>query len=193
MNAGPPLRCLCVSLLSGWLYDSLEERLNTLDGAGVLEDLNERVYRQGFQAITTAAVVGYYLGDSNLYFCYAGHPPAFLHRQGEKEWRPLAMDASAKPSNLPLGILPSMRYCQTQTRIAPGDRIFLYTDGVSECPDAHEEQFGEQRLLDVLRANRNAPPRQIKLRVLESLYEHSGGSLAHDDVTFVVVEALDEG
>ena len=177
-----------VSLLSGWLYDSMQDRLNTLDGAAVLSDLNRQVHSRGFEAITTAAVVSYYRGDSNLYFSYAGHPPAFLHRRGEPGWRLLTIEDDNRPTNLPLGVLPEISYSQRQADLAPGDRLFLYTDGVLDCQNAAEEEFGTQHLLEVLEAYKDMPLAVIKASVLKSLQEHAGSTLSQDDVTFVIVE-----
>lgn len=55
-----------VSHLSQWLYEALEAKMNSLDGAGVLSDLNGLAHSHGFDALTTAAVVGYYTGNSNF-------------------------------------------------------------------------------------------------------------------------------
>jgi len=177
-----------VSHLSEWLYDALEKRINTLDGSGVLEQLNTMVYQHGFHAITTAAVIGYYLADSNLYFCYAGHPPVFLQRGAGSPWQVLSM-ASTGRSNLPLGVLPDARYEQAQTRLQPGDRLFLYTDGVLDCPNAEEEPFGQQRLLGILNGARNKSLSAIKKRLLASLRRHSDRPQPHDDITVMLVEA----
>ena len=177
-----------VATLSGWLYDSLEERLNSLDGAGVLEDLNRLVYRPSFDAITTAAVIGFCVGDPNLYLSYAGHPPVYLRRHVEAAWRPLAVGSADEATNLPLGILPQMRYLQAEIPLEPKDRLFLYTDGVLDCPDATGEPFGAERLLGVLKRHESRGLPEVKAGVLESLRAHSGGTLEHDDVTLVFLE-----
>jgi phosphoserine phosphatase RsbU/P len=177
-----------VSTLSGWLYDCLEERLNSHDGAGVLEDLNQLVYRPSFDAITTAAVIGFCVGDPNLHLSYAGHPPVYLHRHAEAAWRPLVVGGGDEATNLPLGILPHMRYLQTEIPLEPKDRIFLYTDGVLECPDASGEPFGTERLLEALKRHESQGLSEAKAGVLESLRAHSGGTLEHDDVTLVFLE-----
>lgn len=172
------------SQVSEWLYNSLQQRMNNLEGNGVLADLNRVVCERGFEAMTTVAVVGYYLGDSTLYFCYAGHPPVFLQRRNETEWRPLSSPAA----NLPLGVLPQAQYHQAQAMVYPGDRLFLYTDGVIECPNAAEEEFGEERLLEVLRSTSGRSLPQIKQSLLESLLRHTGGTPPPDDVTFMAIE-----
>ena len=57
-----------------------------------------------------------------------------------------------------------------------------------EGRDAAGAQFGERRLREVLDETREAPLHEVKRTLVESLLAHTGGSLAHDDVTFVAVE-----
>jgi sigma-B regulation protein RsbU (phosphoserine phosphatase) len=180
-----------VSALSQWLYQALERRMNTLDGAGVLADLNGQVRAHGFQAMTTAAVLSYYIGDSNLYFSSAGHHP-FLLRCSGGQWEAKPVEArGAGPANLPLGVLPVVRYDQDQARLRPGDRIFLCTDGILECPDASGEFFGEERLCQFLEANACLSLTEIKAVLLHELMRHAGGELTHDDCTFMILEVRD--
>ncbi len=66
----------------------------------------------------------------------------------------------------------------------------LYTDGVIEAPAAHDpaDLFGLGRLLDVLNADPSRSTHDVKQAVLSALLAHTGGSLAHDDVTLLVAE-----
>jgi hypothetical protein len=107
-----------VSELSSWIYQCLLDKMNSLDGAGVLPDLNRMLHARGFDAITTAAVVSHYVSDSTLYYSYAGHPPVLARRSGGR-WLPLVLDtqsgkANLCQANLPLGVLSSV-----QIRFAP--------------------------------------------------------------------------
>jgi sigma-B regulation protein RsbU (phosphoserine phosphatase) len=164
-----------------------EQRMNTLDGAGVLADLNGLVYTHGFEALTTAAVVSYYIGDSNLYYSYAGHPP-ILVQQGSGAWRPRPIENRGRPANLPLGVMRDVRYDQATLALKPGDRIFLYTDGVTECPNPGGDFYGDENLLDVLTETAGLSLPEVKETVFASLLNHAGGELLHDDCTLMVVE-----
>ena len=175
-----------VSHLSGWLYESLQQRMNTLDGGGVLADLNALCHRHGFDAMTTAAVFSYYIADSNLYFSYAGHPPAFI-RTGA-EWRVLPMPEKRGPANLPLGALGTTRYDQEQVRVGPGDRLFVYTDGLTECTNAEGEFFGDTRLAGALERAAREPLVEVKNAVAKAVAAHAGGSVLDDDCTFMAIE-----
>lgn len=177
-----------VSEISSWLYQCLQDKMNSLDGAGVLADLNAMVYARGFAAITTAVVVSYYLGDAKLYYSYAGHPPMLASRSGER-WLPLALDAESTKGNLPLGILPSAHYDQSEIRLRPGDRFFLYTDGLSEATNAKSgEQFGDREMPASLDAAQNLDLAIVRRTVMERATAFVGGPILDDDCTLLVVE-----
>jgi sigma-B regulation protein RsbU (phosphoserine phosphatase) len=177
------------SRLSGLLFESLQKRMNTLEGNGVLEELNDEVRTHGFDALTTAAVLSYYISTSKLYFSYAGHPPILL-QQGGTPWRNLPVRIESPGANLPLGVRAGTRYDQDEIELRVGDRLFVYTDGIVECPNAMDEEFGEQRLIDVLNTSGRLTLTQTKEAVLKALREHAGGALAHDDCTFLVIEVV---
>jgi len=178
-----------VGEISSWLYQCLQDKMNSLDGASVLGDLNGLVHQRGFEAITTAAVVSYYIGDCMLYYSYAGHPPAIARRSGG-HWLPLPIDAPpAGPANLPLGILPRVHYDQCHVELNSGDRFFLYTDGLSESPGADpDDLFGDQRLLRALEDTRDADLAHVKKSMLHQITSFAGGTLQHDDCTLMIFE-----
>jgi len=178
-----------VSHLSEWLYQALESRMNDSDGAGVLTDLNDIVRTRGFEAITTAAVATFHRSKRTLSYAYAGHPPLMLGRAG-RPWQPLEAGKSSGPTNLPLGILPGARFTQEQVRMEPGDRLFLYTDGVAECPGPGEELYGDKKMLAMLNQTNGRPLTEVRGAIHEDLANYAGGTLTHDDVTFLLVEAL---
>ncbi|MBQ6246939.1 MAG: SpoIIE family protein phosphatase, partial [Kiritimatiellae bacterium] len=76
-------------------------------------------------------------------FVNAGHNPPVVLRGGKAEL------LKSRPS-LVLGISPEARYRVGEVQLAPGDEIYLYTDGIVEQPDASEKLYGEDRLLKVL-------------------------------------------
>jgi len=175
------------SRLSAWVYDAMQKRMNTTSGYKVLSDLNGEVKSRGFDAITTAAVVGYHNTKRKLYFSYAGHPPAYVQHAGG-EWEALALTPGSGPTNLPLGILPKTKYDMEDIRMEPGDRICLYTDGVTDCAGPDGEPFGDAGLTDSLNRNAGLSPAGLKAAVLSDLNRHLGGSRPDDDVTLLIAE-----
>jgi sigma-B regulation protein RsbU (phosphoserine phosphatase) len=90
---------------------------------------------------------------------------------------------------LPLGVMDDTAYSEhASAAFQPGQVLFLGTDGVWEMPDAKGEQFGKQRLRDVLRESAARSAEEIALAVRERLTAFRGDARPVDDVTFVVVK-----
>jgi phosphoserine phosphatase RsbU/P len=175
------------SRLSAWVYDSMQKRMNTTSGHKILSDLNGEVKSRGFDAITTAVVVGYHATKQKLYFSYAGHPPAYVQRAG-REWEALALPPSTGPTNLPLGILPKAKYDMDHIRMERGDKICLYTDGVTDCAGPDGEPFGDAGLANSLNRNAGLSPSGLKAAILGDLRRHLDGCPPDDDVTLLIAE-----
>jgi sigma-B regulation protein RsbU (phosphoserine phosphatase) len=179
-----------VAVTSQWMYHALAERMNLLDGNGILHHLNHLSDEYGFDAITTAAVIGYNTANSQLYFAYAGHPPLLIQHQRTGRWEPVSFANPSRTGNLPFGVDVEALYDQERVPLSGGDRLFLYTDGVIEAPDRHGRLFRLDSLLAILEGTGDKGLPEIKSGVLEQLMKHTGGLLSHDDVTFMVIEIL---
>jgi sigma-B regulation protein RsbU (phosphoserine phosphatase) len=175
-----------VSDTSEWLYNSLRDRMNTLDGNEVLSDLNRLAVQHGYKALTTAAVATVSRETSDLFFSYAGHHPLLIRHKASGEWTSLELPKSTQAANLPLGVDEAHPYEQSKYALRPGDLIFLYTDGVIEAPNPAGEFFDEERLMAALRSS-GGDPRELRIAVQEALNRHVVGDLAHDDVTFMAI------
>jgi len=143
--------------------------------------------------MTTAAVVAYYSREGKARISYAGHPPVLYNRVNDKTWsyaRPPGRlgQSDGFPLNIPLAIDSDTRYEQLTISMAPGDRLFVYTDGIIEAPSPEGESFGLARLKDVLDANTGAPLAELKSAVLKTLHQYTQQELTHDDVTLIVLE-----
>jgi phosphoserine phosphatase RsbU/P len=177
-----------VSRISQWLYDSLAARMNSRRGHKVLADLNRQAEEFGEQAISTAAVLGFYRWTGRLYVSYAGHPPALVYRIRERRWSPLELPEAEGLANLPVGITGETRFDQAKAWLRRGDRLLLYTDGVVEAPDGAGRLFGIERLIDVLNRSADAPLAIQRDATIGAVREHTGGPLEHDDVTVLALE-----
>lgn len=179
-----------VSRVSQWVYDSLVACMDCLDNDVVLADLNRQVGACGANVLATAAVVAFFQVDSTLSFAYAGHPPALVRRYSERAWKSARVLDGAALANMLLGVSPDAVYRQQAMPLTPGDRLFLYTDGVVEAFDAKGNPFGHHRLLDVLHQHAEKSLPELKTAVLAALRLHTGGPFQHDDVTFLAAEIL---
>jgi sigma-B regulation protein RsbU (phosphoserine phosphatase) len=87
---------------------------------------------------------------------------------------------------MPLGVDPDIDYEEMSLSIAPGDSLFLYTDGVTEATNAAEEMFGSEYLQELLEQNSQLKPRALMRLLLRELRTWSEERAQDDDITMVV-------
>jgi len=175
-----------MSHVSGWLYDAMAARLNEGRGSAVLADVNYAACCKGLDALTTAAVVAFYREWDQVYVSYAGHPPVYTWNAGG--WTAVRFDDAPRGSNLPLGLDQGTPYQQHEAPLDRSGCVLLYSDGVLEAPNADGELFGEERLAEVLQSASSSEPYEVKRRIVDALHAHTGGDLAHDDVTLLAIQ-----
>jgi serine phosphatase RsbU (regulator of sigma subunit) len=74
-----------------------------------------------------------------------------------------------------------------ECQLTPGDTLALYTDGVTESFNHDDEEFGEDRLLDAIRRNRELQPETIVRTILDDVQQFSPHE-QHDDITLIVAK-----
>ncbi|MGC1871939.1 MAG: PP2C family protein-serine/threonine phosphatase [Acidobacteriaceae bacterium] len=179
-----------VSTLSQWIYDLLSANMNTPNNNEILSSLNQLLFERGVSALTTAAVLAFYTQDSQLYFSYAGHPTPFLKRNCESTRKPLFSTETTSLSNGLLGAFAAATYDEAVTPLQSGDRLILYTDGVTERFSADFEEFGEERLRQVLQAAFDGELSTVKRSLLTAMESHANGMPQQDDMTLLILEVL---
>jgi sigma-B regulation protein RsbU (phosphoserine phosphatase) len=85
-----------------------------------------------------------------------------------------------------LGVFPTQEYSSGSYDLASGDRVLLFTDGVTEAHVPDGEEFGEARLLELLEQNREASAKDLQQIVLQAAGEFCRGNW-HDDATLIVI------
>jgi serine phosphatase RsbU (regulator of sigma subunit) len=119
---------------------------------------------------------------ADLVYCNAGHnPPLLIRASGDIE--------RLKAVGTALGILPGLSYREESRKFGPGDLLAIYSDGVTEAENPSGEEFGEQRLAELLASNRGAAAEDVVELVLQALDDWTASTPAVDDVTLVVVRA----
>jgi len=93
------------------------------------------------------------------------------------------------PSATVLGLFEKWECAVTEMAISPGDILALYTDGVTEAPNSAGEDFGEGRLLEILKSQSHLPVPSLLQSVVEAVGQFSGGQ-QYDDVTLVITRSL---
>jgi sigma-B regulation protein RsbU (phosphoserine phosphatase) len=90
---------------------------------------------------------------------------------------------------LPLGIQSEAVYESASVALAPGDWLIIFTDGLVEAENAHQEEYGETRLLSAIAAGAAGTPGEMLNRMMSELDLFVGATPQHDDVTCLLIKA----
>lgn len=116
-----------------------------------------------------------------LTYAAAGHPgPILVPAKGEPTMHP--------STGIPVGMLPGIEFKERTLTLVPGDRLFLYTDGVTEALDDNDEEFGRGRLLAALGTSRESTLREAIQRVVSEVRTWQGGEAGFDDLSLLGAE-----
>ena len=180
-----------VSQISAWLHQSMRRTMLRVDPSRVFAALNKQVSGFGESMLATAACLSFDATSGKLRYCYAGHPPVLVKRANAREWHSLSIKTKGAARNLPLGVVDHARFDVDVATLHPGDRLFLYSDGVTETPDAAGVQFGMEGLLEFLNEPTECDVFEAARTLGDRLLEFSGASaFTHDDVSYLLLEVL---
>jgi sigma-B regulation protein RsbU (phosphoserine phosphatase) len=119
--------------------------------------------------------------DSTLTFANAGpYPPILIRADGAVE--------RLGTGGAVLGVFPEGGYEQGRVSLQSGDRIILYTDGITDVCNAADEEFGDGRLVDLAVANRTCSAPALQARLADAVDAFSDGRF-QDDATLIVMAA----
>jgi serine phosphatase RsbU (regulator of sigma subunit) len=176
---GLPAALLATVAVAAYRHARRQER----DLPGMAAEMDAAIASQlGASQFATGVVARLDIGTGRLRWINAGHPEPLIVR-GSSLVRPPAC-----PPSRPLGLQESTPVC-CETRLEPGDRLVLYTDGITEARSRGGEFFGERRLADFISAAVAAgdPAPEMVRRLMRSVLAHQGGVL-QDDASIVVLE-----
>lgn len=114
----------------------------------------------------------------------AGHnPPLVVRAKG-------GFETLSGAGGVILGILPMAQYQEATVTLDPGDILVLFSDGVTEEVDPNDEQFGEERLANLVALMRERPAAEIVDQVHRAVHAFTKGAPAADDITVVIARRL---
>ncbi len=155
------------------------------------QDLISESNKEDLFVTVWMAIVDLKTGHMN--YCSAGHEfPGFKRSGGKYEW---IMDKD-KTNNIALAMLPGSEFTGYEMDLKPGDRIYLYTDGVPEAIKPDKEQFGMDRTLDALNEVADASDEEVLENVWKRVSEFIEDEPQFDDTTMLSFTYLgpdDEG
>ena len=124
-------------------------------------------------------IVGSALPDGKVEYVSAGHLPLFhVSRAGVR---------AREATGVPLGMFSATHFPVCEVRLAPGDKLLLYTDGLTEMSNAAGEEYGVARVQALARRHAAAEPHSLVAACLEELRSFSANAKQTDDLTLLVL------
>jgi sigma-B regulation protein RsbU (phosphoserine phosphatase) len=159
-------------------------RSHAMSAAEDLASIMMRINRLIYQSSASNRYVTFFLGEYDprarqLTYVNAGHNAPMLFRAGGELLR-------LSEGGLVVGLVPSVTYGQASIFLCPGDLLIAFTDGITESMNAADEEWGEDRLIETVRASFGCPSREILDQVMTAAVGFAGGAAQHDDMTLVV-------
>ncbi len=148
--------------------------------AQILADVNNQLCENndsGFFVTVWFAIIQ--LSTGNGIAANAGHEHPVLRRVGGE------YEAIKYRHSVAVATMEGIRFREHEFKLQPGDRIYVYTDGVPEATDKKEELFGEERMLRSLNSHPDASPRDLLHLVREDIDVFVDGAEQFDDITML--------
>jgi sigma-B regulation protein RsbU (phosphoserine phosphatase) len=121
------------------------------------------------------------LSTGHLDFCNAGHNPPVIGGGANHG------DFLEILSNAPIGLWSGLEYEGEEIDTIKGRPLFIYTDGLNEAENPQQEQFGEDRLLDLLRQTKFASAQQVIETMADAVGLYRDGAEPNDDLTMMCI------
>ncbi len=148
--------------------------------AEILEDVNNQLCdgnKTQFFVTAWMAILDLRTGEGLA--ANAGHEHPALRRAGQKY-------ELVKYHHSPvLGMMEGIMFKEHEFKLNPGDSIFVYTDGVPEATDSHNNFFGDDRMVDALNTNPDALPSEVISNVRSGIDRFVAGAEQFDDITML--------
>jgi sigma-B regulation protein RsbU (phosphoserine phosphatase) len=146
-----------------------------------LEKLNHIIHRGRLTTKFVSLFYGELETGGILIYCNAGHNAPFVLRDGKVEF--------LRNGGPVLGPTPDATYRRGFVKLEAGDLLCMYTDGIVEAADAQDREFGIDRLIKIVKANRTRTAQEIGQEVLARVAKW--GREDQDDRTVVIVRAVE--
>lgn len=137
----------------------------------LVENNNESMFTTTFYAVlnTETGLLSYSNG---------GHNPPYILRNDET----IVLPSQHKPA---LGVIDDIEYKIDEFQLQEGDLLLMFTDGVSEAQNTNDELYGENRIMNFLKTNKELNPTDINTQLYSSINEFCGDAEQFDDITIL--------
>jgi len=162
-----------------------------IDEAKTIADLVARIDRHLQRFAATRKFLTLFFGllepDSGRFrYVSAGHNPVLLARATGELVR-------LESTGVPVGMLPNASWREESVDLAPEDLLCVYTDGVTEAVNESEEEFGLDRLSEIVGRGASRPVQELCDSVLAAVADHARGMPQYDDQTLLLVRRMPLG
>ncbi|MBM3860871.1 MAG: fused response regulator/phosphatase [Verrucomicrobia bacterium] len=178
------------SLITAMIRPLVDELFyKAADPGSLLAEINRELVTILHQANTTIfATVFYMVADAarhELRYANAGHPSPLQLQRRRNTVTPVCLNAQHGPA---LGLFPDSIYPTIQHPIEPGDAMLLFTDGIFELANANGDEYGKERLEEVVRQHLALPMPELFGELLRDTKQFAGAEEFSDDVCLLSVE-----
>jgi sigma-B regulation protein RsbU (phosphoserine phosphatase) len=171
------------NVMNLWGHNGLNGEKNV---AEIVQRLNGQIY--SFTSANKFASFFYAVYDDalqTLTYCNAGHnPPLYFDGSGVRR---------LEAGGIVVGVFPDVQYDQETIQMKTGDVFLAYTDGIVESINEYGEEFGENRLIQLVQENRSLDANKIKEAVVDQVLSWTFAEEREDDMTLIVAKILDPG
>ena len=147
-----------------------------------LQKLNKILHRSRLTTKYVSLFYGELEENGTFIYSNAGHNPPFVLKEGDEHH-------FLREGGLILGPTPDATYNRGYIELSAGNVLCMYTDGITEAHSEEDEEFGLDRLIDLVRLNREKPAQEIVSTVLNAI--EMWGRAGEDDRTVVIVKAVE--
>ena len=152
--------------------------------AMVMQELNKR-FQNGNDAMEYFTMI-YGIIDARsdrITMSQAGHPSPIYVQRGAKA-------TFVGTGGFPVGMITDVEYEEHTIDFKVGDRLFIYSDGVTECTNAKNKQFSDEYLVNVLEEWKNLPLKELLIGLEQRLINWKGSRDYEDDVSLLAIERV---
>jgi phosphoserine phosphatase RsbU/P len=147
--------------------------------ADVLSKINLGLKRRNVESKFVTMFYGMLDGAGKLTYSNGGHNAPVLLRP--------AGSSRLETGGMILGMFDFARYEQEELALAPGDTLVVFSDGISEAQNPEGEEYGDERLIACLEANREASPAAMREALIASARAFARGANQSDDMTVLII------
>jgi sigma-B regulation protein RsbU (phosphoserine phosphatase) len=154
----------------------------TLNFSDFVEKINNHVYANTASSEFITLFIGVWEPEKGMFhYINAGHnPPIMLNSNDEVKF--------LESTGLLLGVLENQKYERVKFALEDNTLILIYSDGLEELMNQKQELFGQERITELLKLNKEKSSKEIVKKIMQSAEEFAGGKSFQDDLTMILIK-----